>query len=144
MSKRESEYSYYSNELHKVFNTVEELKEAEEKYHAENEAKLVAKEERKAEADNIKSLVKARIETTRDVRKEKAEAYRAYLAKCDELDAKLLEAEKKEKEALTAFCQKHPEGFHDTITIGDVTYNYDYTTNTHRYVDPFLKLLEWF
>ena len=124
---------YYSEILNKNFDSVEEL-EAAEKEKVEKTAK------RKAEADEVKEAVTARVQAQIDARKAKNEAYKVYLQACEEADQKVREATKEERAKLKAFCEKHPEGYHDTIKIGDVTYKYSY--NDNRYVDPFLRLLD--
>ena len=129
---------YYSEKLNKMFDTEEELKAAEEE--KENKVAL-----RKADADVVKKAITARVEAQIAARQAKLDAYKAYLAACDEAEQKVEEAKKEEKIRLSEFCEKHPEGFHDTIKIGDMTYNYNYSTKNHiNCLDPFIKLLGWF
>lgn len=138
-------YGFYSKLLKKPFDSVEELKAAEDEYNKAHAVELRAKEERKAEAEDVKAAITARVEAEIEAKKAKQEAYKIYLEACDKADKSVSEAKAKESEKLTAFCKKHPEGFHDTIQIGNVTYNYDYSTNVvSSYVDPFLRLLSWF
>ncbi len=128
---------YYSETLNKMFDSEEELKKAEE----EKESKIAL---RKQEAEAVKAAVTARVEAQLAARKAKEAAYEVYLAACDEADKKVEEAKQNELAELREFCQKHPEGFHDTIKIGDVTYSYNYNGNRNTYVDPFMRLLGWF
>ena len=134
---------YKSKLLNKYFDDYSEMVKAEDEYKKAHEAELKAKEQRKAEADEVKKAIEARVNAEIESRKIKAEAYRAYLEACDNAEVKVLEAKKVEKEKLSEFCKNHPEGFHDTIKIGDVTYNYSYSENNHH-LDSFAKLLGWF
>ena len=101
MKKNDTDYGYYSKLLNKPFDTIEELKAAEE------EVRIAEKE-----------------------KEEKAKAKKAYAkiaadAK-DALNKSILEAEKnlecaqtKYSEALKEFTDKHPEGYHVTLKDGD-------------------------
>ena len=135
---------YKSKLLNKYFDNYNEMVEAEAAYKKEHEAELKAKEERKALSEAVKEAVTKRVEAQIAAREAKEKAYKAYLEACDEADKKVKEAKKNEQEKLTEFCKKHPEGFHDTIKIGDVTYKFDYSTDVTSYVDPLMKLLTWF
>ena len=128
---------YYSETLKKMFDSEEELKAAEE----EKETKAVAL---KKEATDVRTAVQNRVKVQIEVRKAKEEAYKVYLDACDAANEKLRLARKEEADALTNFCKRHPEGYHDTIKIGDVSYSVDYNTNLTSYLDPLMKLLGWF
>lgn len=54
--KPDYQVCYKSTLLNKVFDSTEELKEAEAKYHEENDAKLKLAEEKKVRAEEIKTL----------------------------------------------------------------------------------------
>ena len=122
-----------------------ELKKAQlAKVEAEKEAAKLA---RKEEAVVVEQAITARYEVEAAAKKARAEAYKVYLEACDAEDAKVREAKEAEKNALKEFCEKHPEGFHTTIKLGDITYNYDYSENQPvKFVDPFKKLFNefWF
>lgn len=140
----EASYGYYSRLLKKPFDTLDELKEAEAEYNRAHEAEIKAKEARKAEAEEVKAAIKARLEAEVAAKKAKTEAYKAYLAACESAEKAVAEAKKVENAKLTDFCKKHPEGFHDTVTSGDITYTVNYNSNESAYVDPFIRLLNWF
>ncbi len=129
---------YYSESLNKMFDTEEELKAAEE----EKASKAAI---RKKEAEVVHDAIQARVEAQIAAREAKEQAYKIYLEACDEANKKVEEARKVELEKLTEFCSKHSEGYHDTIKIGDVTYNYNYNNRKQvSYLDPYIKLLGWF
>lgn len=133
---------YKSTLLNRYFDDYEALVEAEEAYERENAEKIRQAEERRTEAKAVKDAITARIEAELEAREAKREAYRAYLEACDKADADVNERRKAENGALEAFLKKHPEGFRDTIKVGDVEYKVDYNATT--YVDPFLRLLRMF
>lgn len=135
---------YKSKLLNKYFDDYDKLVQEEDAYKKAHEAELKAKEERKLEVEAVKTAVTERVEAEVEARKVKAEAYKAYCEACDKADESVRAKKKVEQEKLTEFCKKHPEGFHDTIKIGDVTYKFDYSTNVTSYVDPLMKLLTWF
>ena len=135
---------YKSKLLNKYFDDYDKLVQEEDAYKKAHEVELKAKEERKAESEAVKLAVAERVEAEIEARKVKAEAYKAYCEACDKADETVKAKRKVEQEKLTEFCKKHPEGFHDTIKIGDVTYKFDYSTNVTSYVDPLMKLLTWF
>ena len=134
---------YLSEKTNKSYKTVKELEAAEKEFDKAEEEKKHAIELRKAEATEVKAAIKSRVEAEVEARKAKAEAYEIYLKACEEAETKVRAAKQTEKEKLTEFCKSHPEGFHDTIKIGDVTYTYDYSEGNETYVDPFTRLLKW-
>lgn len=136
----------YTSELTgKSYKTVKELEAAEKEFNKAHEAELKAKEEKKTAAEAVKKAIKARIKAEIASKKAKAEAYKVYLEACDKADKTITEAKKAEKEQLSLFCDKYGS-FHDTITIGDIIYNCDYSIeSTIAYSDPFKRLLDfWF
>lgn len=138
-------YGYYSKLLKKPFDTLDELKAAEDEYNKAHEAEIKAKEERKIEAEAVKAAIVARINAEEAAKQAKKDAYEAFLKACDAADEKLAQAKKAEHDKLVEFCKKHPEGYHDTIKIGDVTYTCNYNTKGETsYMDPFVRLLNWF
>lgn len=128
---------YYSETLKKMFDSEKELKAAE----AEKETKAITL---KKEATDVRTAVQNRVKAQIEARKQKEEAYKVYLDVCDAANEKVRLAKQKEAKALTEFCKKHPEGYHDTIKIGDVSYSVDYNTNFTSCLDPLMKLLGWF
>ena len=136
---------YRSTLLNKVFDKYEDLVEAEEEYEKQNAEKLRLKEERKQEAEEVSKAIEERVKAELAARKGKAEAYKAYLATCDALEQDVLEKKKEEAKLLKAFCTKHPEGFHETIQIGDVKYDCNFSMKDINYTSPFIRLLQdWF
>ncbi len=127
--KEELNYGFYSKLLKKPFDSVEELQAAEEEYKKIHAAEIRAKEERKAAAEKVKESIIARVKAEEDAIIAKQEAYKAYLEVCDKADKEIKVARQKEAEQLVDFCDKYPEGFHDTITIGDINYRYNYNNN---------------
>ncbi len=146
MLKEESKKTYrvYSDLLSKPFDSIEELERAEEevrKAEEEKQNKLVVK---KNEVELVKTAIKNRVEAEHEARKAKAEAYKKYLTELDEIQDKFNKARDEERQCLSEFCKKYPEGFHDTIKIGDITYKYDYSENDEvSFLDPFKSFLSW-
>lgn len=137
-----SEFKELENER---FDSVEALKEAEEKVEKARDEKKQLAVVRKDAAESVKAVISDRVKVEADARKAKNEAYKKYLAECDEADKRVKEAYDAEQKALNEFCEKYPDGFHDTISIGDVTVRYDYSNKpvvTHY--DPFARLFKTF
>ena len=142
MEEKTNDYSYYSKLLKKDFDSVAELKTAEAEFKKKELKELETKESRKAEAENVKAKIKARIEAEINAKKAKSEAYKTYLESIDLENEKVEKAVKAEREALSEFCKKHPEGFHDTIKLGDITYYYDYNDRATEHLDCFERLVK--
>ncbi len=137
---------YFSEDLNKNFDTIEELEAAEKAFKEENEKKLAAKEERKAEAKVVEDAYKALYEAKKAREKNLKEALREYRQACSEAKEKYLalkdaqdqlvkQAAEKRDTALKEFTSKHPEGYHLTIkdTDGSTT---TISTNTYRTISP--------
>lgn len=77
-SKPNYDVCYKSKLLNKVFDTTEELAEAERKYHEENDAKLKLAEQKKERAEAIKVLKQKTFEARREAQKIINEADEAY------------------------------------------------------------------
>ena len=69
---------YKSNLLNKVFDSTEELKEAEEEFKKQNEEKLKISEQKKARAEEIKTLKQKTFDVRREARKMINDADNAY------------------------------------------------------------------
>lgn len=124
------DYSYYSRVLGKPFDSIEELKEAEAVYFAEQRAKADKAAAKKADAKKVEDAFKV-LNTTRRTYKESlislTDKYSKDLKKLKEA----FEADKKEIHdimsaaedayavALKAFTDKYPEGYHLTLKDGD-------------------------
>jgi uncharacterized protein with gpF-like domain len=128
--KANVEYGYFSKLLKEPFDSIEELREAEEAYCAKQKAKEDAAAMKKADAlkveDAFKALNAARKtykENLTQLTKEYAESL-DNLKKAFELGKKdihnqLAEAEEAYQAALKEFADKHPEGYHLTLRDGD-------------------------
>ena len=123
-------YGFYSKVLQKPFDSLSELKAAEEVYYAEQKAKADKAAQKKAEAqkveDAFKALNAARKEykenltqLTKEYSEALADLKKAYeLGKKDIHDA-LAKAEDNYSTALKEFTAAHPEGYHLTLKDGD-------------------------
>jgi hypothetical protein len=80
MEKTESEVMVYSKLLKKPFDSIEELKEAEKKYHEENDAKLKLVEEKKSRAKEIEDAYKHSMDVRKEARQMIKEADDKYYA----------------------------------------------------------------
>lgn len=128
--KTDVSYGYYSKVLMKPFDTIEELRIAEEEYYAKIKAKEDAAKAKKADAQVVEeafiALNAARKKYKTELSRITTE-YAAQLAKVGEefkaakaaATSDLASAEGKYEEALKAFTAKHPEGFHLTLKDGD-------------------------
>ncbi len=113
----------------KEFANEEECRKAEAEVNAEIAKKQELATTRKNDAENVKKAIVAEVEARKAARATKVEAFKKYLAACEEADKKLEDAEKAKDKALDEFCKKHPEGFHETIKIGDnYEARFDYDT----------------
>lgn len=139
---------YTSEVTNKTYKTVEELELAEKEWEEAHNAELKAKEEKKAAAKKVEDAITLRIQTEQEAVKAKAEAYKAFLETCDEIDAKINETKVAEKEALTDFCDRYG-AFHTTLTVGDNKYQYSYSNKETEsnvissYADLFKRLLDF-
>lgn len=133
----------------KVYDSVADLEAAEASV---NEA-IAEKQKRINNRKEASAIVDQAIIDHRQVVKEslqkKKEAYKKYLAVCDECDKAEVEARAKINSALKDFCAKYPEGYHSTIKFDDGTMqNYSYrTANSSNYmglVDLFDKAFKIF
>lgn len=140
----ELNYGFYSKVLNKPFDTLAELQAAEDEVKKAEEAKHNAIVTKKSDAEKVKAAIKNRIEVGLEAKKAQAEAYKEYLAKLDEIEAKITEAKKQENAALQEFCGKYKEGFHDTLTVNDIQYKVDYSTNGVSFSDPVEQLFKAF
>jgi predicted nucleic acid-binding Zn-ribbon protein len=124
------DYSYYSKVLKEPFNTVAELKKAEEAYYAKLKAKEDKAAAKRADAQKVEDAFKA-LNTARKTYKDDLAAitheYSENLARLKKsfedakegVHAALAAAEADYSKALKAFTEKYPEGFHLTLKDGD-------------------------
>lgn len=134
--------TYYESELKELqgkrFTDVKELEKAEAEVSKEIAKKQELASERKAEADKVSKTIVNLVEVKASAKKAKLKAYTEYLKVCEEQDRKLDQAEKEQYDALNEFCKKYPEGFHETIKIGDMETRFDYSTRMPSLLDIFL------
>lgn len=127
--KTNVEYSYFSRLLKEAFDTVEELREAEEAYNAKQKAKEDAAAQKKADAlkveDAFKALNAARKAYKEDLTqltKEYAESLdnlkKAFELGKNDIHNKLAEAEEAFDKAQKEFTDKYDQ-FHLTLKDGD-------------------------
>lgn len=130
MKKEECDFGYYSKVLNKPFDSLEELKAAEEevrKAEEEKKAKALAKKEDATKVeDAFKALNSAKHEYNEERAKiisEYSEALKAlkqdYSDKLESISKKLDLAESNYDTALKDFNEAHPEGFHITLKDAD-------------------------
>ena len=124
------DYSFYSRLLKEPFDSIEELKEAEEAYYAKQKAKEDKIAQKRADAQKVEDAFKA-LNAARKTFKDEitalTEEYRDNLNKLKELFEKekaeiqeyLAKHEDAYSAALKEFTEKYPEGFHLTLKDGD-------------------------
>ena len=121
---------YYSKVLKEPFNSIEELMEAEEAYYAKLKAKEDAAAKKKADAVKVEEAFKklnaarkAYKDDLNEVSKVYSEGLVTLKAKfeesCKAIKDTLAAAEADYKNALKAFTDAHPEGYHITLRDGD-------------------------
>jgi chromosome segregation ATPase len=123
------EYSYYSKVLKQPFDTVDELKKAEDKYRAEQRAKEDKANQKKADAAKVDAAFKALNDARRTYKEELTQLTKEYaetlehtkkafeLGKKD-IQNKLASAEEAYSSELKAFTDKY-ENYHMTLKDSD-------------------------
>jgi hypothetical protein len=128
--KETRDYSYYSRVLGKPFDSIEELKEAEAVYFAEQRAKADKAAAKKADAKKVEDAFvalnaarKAYKDDLTTLATEYSDALKdlkdAFELGKKDIHSKLAKAEDAYKAALKAFTDKYPEGYHLTLRDGD-------------------------
>ena len=149
------EYMYYSRVLNEPFTTVEELKEAEEAYYAKLKAKEDKAAQKKADATAVEEAYKALNEARKNYKdalnaltKEYSEALvnlkKTYEAGRVDIKTALANAEDAYANALKAFTEKYPEGYHITLKDGDFETTISSQTVTNKDSKPEYKQLSFF
>lgn len=140
---QEITYAYYSKVLKEAFDTLEELTEAEEAHYAKLAAKEAKVVEKRADAAKVEEAFKA-LNTARKAYKENLtnlhKMYRENLKLLKTAleedtaaeSAALAEAEKTYADALKAFADKYPEGYHITLKDGDFETTISHETTKSR------------
>ena len=123
-------FAYYSRILKEPFDSVSELREAEEAYYAKQKAKEDKAAQKKADAIKVEEAFKA-LNAARKTYKEKltqlTTEYSEALTKLKEafetgkadIHAALAKAEDDYSKSLKSFTEKYPEGYHLTLKDGD-------------------------
>ena len=136
---------YKSKLLNKYFDNYEDLLREEDAFKKAHEAELLAKQEKQDLLNKVKDAIACRIKEESTSIKIKKDAYANYLKICDDANRRVVDRAKLEQELLTEFCNKYG-AFHESITVDDVTYQFEYTVDnmqdTH-YVS-FKSLLDFF
>ncbi len=148
--KYDNSFAYYSKLLKEPFNTIDELKEAEEAYYAKQKAKEDKAAMKKADAlkveESFKALNKARKEykeqlslITENYTNELKELKAAFESARELVEKKLAHAEATYSESLKVFNEKYPEGFHITLKDGDFETTISKGTNGSGPVESLIK-----
>lgn len=128
----------------KYFDSYEELVDAEQKYEVEQAEKNQLKDAKKAAADAVKQAITKRIKGEQEYIKKKAHLRDEYTQELEKISNEYASLKEDERKAKYDFCKKYG-AYHDTITVDDVTYKYDFDLKNNTYLDPFAKLLDyWF
>ena len=146
------DYSYYSKVLKEPFNTVAELKKAEEAYYAKQKAKEDKAVQKKTDATKVEEAFKALNAARKSYKEALATVTHEYSENFDALkksfeDAKLsiqkslADAEEKYAAELKAFTEKYPEGYHLTLKDGDFETTIDSKVGT--VTDPKTRLFNF-
>lgn len=144
-------YGYYSKVLNKPFDTLSELKAAEEADAAKKRAFEAAKTSRKEEAEQVETALTAYRNAAKKAEVELAAAKEenvkaldelrvAYKAKVKAIEAKVEEARKAYVSKLGAFTKKYG-GFHTTVKDDDSVLTISVDT-ADTLMDDFLKLFQ--
>lgn len=128
--KDSRQYSYYSRVLKEPFDSVEELNLAEKAYYDKLKAKEDKVNQKKADAAKVEAAFKALNDTRRAYKEELAQLTKEYVESLEALEKtfkfgkkdiqkKLAAAEDVYADALKAFTDKYPEGYHLTLKDSD-------------------------
>lgn len=125
---------FYSEVLNKVFDTEADLTTAEQEYEAAVAAKKEAAATKKEEASKVEAAYQARNAAKRKYSADVVELRKQYNAdlialrtqfenNANNLKKDVDNAEKAYEDALKAFVDKYPEGYHMTLKDGDNVIN---------------------
>lgn len=128
--KADQGYSYYSRVLKEPFDSIDDLKEAEEAYYAKIAAREAQVAAKKADANEVerafKCLNAARKAYKQDIlnltdkySKDLKDLKKSFENSKTAIENILAKAEESYSAALKTFTEKHPEGFHLTLKDGD-------------------------
>lgn len=124
------DYSYYSKVLKEPFNTVAELKKAEEAYYAKLKVKEDKAAQKKADAQKVEDAFKALNAARKDYKEDLtaltheysenlAALKKSFECAKESIQKALADKEEQYAVALKAFTEKYPEGYHLTLKDGD-------------------------
>ena len=155
-NKNMQNYMYYSTVLKTPFESLDELKAAEEKHFAAIKAKEDKVAQKKVDATKVEDAFKALNAERKSYKEELAALTKEYAEALDNLKKayelgtkdikdKLAAAEEGYSKALKEFSAKYPEGFHITLKDGDfeTTISSQSTVKKHAEVKP-LSLFDLF
>lgn len=151
------EYSYYSNVLKEPFNSLEELKQAEESYYTKIREKEDKAAEKKADATLVEEAFKALNRARKAYREglvaiteRYSEDLKALKKALEEDKTKmqtiLAEAEEAYATALKAFTDKYRDGYHLTLKDGDfeTTISSQSTVNANKTASSIMNIFDLF
>lgn len=158
MKEIDSNYGFYSRVLNKVFDTLDELKAAEDEHKKAEEEKAAKALAKKQDATKVEDAFKALNAAKREYNTKRAEIAEVYakavseakrIAKeqLQESSDVLEKAEKTYSEALSEFNKNHPEGFHITLRDGDSVTTISQSNKLEDYFDFggfFDSFFKWF
>lgn len=140
-------YGFYSKLLQKPFDSLSELKAAEEVYISEQKAKEDKVAQKKAEAKKVEDAFKTLNAARKAYKEDLSQLTKEYAEKLESLKKAfelgkqdirntLAAAEDAYDGALKEFTAKHPEGFHLTLKDGDFETTISNKVATTGNVDP--------
>ena len=130
VKKSDVEYSYFSRVLKEPFDSIKELREAEEAYYAKLRDKETKAVQKKSDAKRVEEAFVALNAARRNYKEDMLAVTKQYsddlaLLKAafessrDEVKARLAAAEDAYAAAIKEFTEKYPEGYHLTLKDGD-------------------------
>ena len=133
---QEGEFSFFSKKLNKPFDSIAELKQAEQAAAEEEEAKKKAVEQKRSDAQKVEESFKRVNAARREYNEVVIQAKQAYLKEManakarfeqtlNESSAKVTAAEKEYAENLHEFSVAHGNNFHTTLKDDDVVVSID-------------------
>lgn len=151
IKKDTKDYGYFSKVLKEPFDSIEELKQAEEAYFVKLKEKEEATAAKKAEAQKVEDAFVALNAARRAYKEELQEATLKYSEELinlketygkirEDIHKRLEDAECAYDVALKEFVEKHPEGYHLTLKDGDFETTISGSTSTkepHNLFDLF-------
>lgn len=152
--KTNTEFGYYSKLLNEPFDTIDELRKAEEAYNAKQKAKADVAAKKKADATKVEDAFKA-LNAARKTYKEKlTQLTKEYVESVDnitkafefgkkDIHNQLAEAEEAYQAALKEFDTAYPEGYHVTLHDGDFETTLSKHTSGNVPVDIFDLFFGW-